>query len=205
MCKLQKELSPVTLTVPTCDSCRVMTCNLVLDPSMCTLFVAWGWVLPNPANWCSRSATVCFTRARDIVFDHKIKFCVNVVRMVWFPCVWLCFICVSFEFTLGSCEFTLLSSTWWIQNGFKLARRENKKSWTHASPNMLERCVNYRSLPSTAVTGRSREAGLSGAEQSAALSHLTAFFWLALYVCWFVIFCRNLYVIFLRKFANVFD
>ena len=46
-----------------------------------------------------------------------------VARMVCFPCVWLCFICVSFEFTLGSCvftfEFMLLSSSWWTQNGFK--------------------------------------------------------------------------------------
>ena len=61
----------------------------------------------NPANWRSRSATVCFTCVRNIFFEHKINFCVEVERMVCFSCVWLCFIYVSFEFTLGSCVFTL--------------------------------------------------------------------------------------------------
>ena len=47
------------------------------------------------------------TCAENIVFQHKTNFCVNVECMVRFPCVWLCFIFVSFEFTLGSCVFTL--------------------------------------------------------------------------------------------------
>ena len=59
-----------------------------------------------PANWRSRSATVSFTCARNIV-QQKIDFYVDVERLVCFPCVWLCFICVSSEFTLGSYVFTL--------------------------------------------------------------------------------------------------
>ena len=43
----------------------------------------------------------------NIVFECKISFCVDVVCMVCFPGVWLCFICVSFEFTLGLCMLTL--------------------------------------------------------------------------------------------------
>ena len=60
-----------------------------------------------PANWRSRSASVCFTFVRNIVFQHKINFCVDVELIVRFTCVWLCVICVSFEFILGSCVFTL--------------------------------------------------------------------------------------------------
>ena len=53
--------------------------------------------------------------------------------MLCFPCVWLCFICVSFKIThinIGFVhlyfEFTLLSNTWWTQKGFKSADREHK-------------------------------------------------------------------------------
>ena len=41
-----------------------------------------------------------FYFAQNIVFKHKINFCVAVESMVYFPCVWLCFIWVSVEFTL---------------------------------------------------------------------------------------------------------
>ena len=41
------------------------------------------------------------------LFDHKINLCVDIVCMVCFPCLWLYFICVSFEFTLGLCVLTL--------------------------------------------------------------------------------------------------
>ena len=37
----------------------------------------------------------------------QIDFCVHVEDMVCFPCSWLCFIYVSFEFILGLCVFTL--------------------------------------------------------------------------------------------------
>ena len=84
---------------------------------------------------------MCFTCARNIVFRHKMTFCIDVERMVCFPCVWLCFICVSFEFTLGkrvfTLESTLLSSTWWTPNGFESAHREHKLSLTHAITNLL--------------------------------------------------------------------
>ena len=52
-----------------------------------------------PANLCSRSVTVCFTCARNIVFRHKINFCADVEHMVCFPRLWVCFICVSFKIT----------------------------------------------------------------------------------------------------------
>ena len=67
----------------------------------------WYLVVIFPANWRSRNVTMCFTCARNIVFEHKINFCFDVVRIVCFPCVWLCFISISFDFTLGSCVFTL--------------------------------------------------------------------------------------------------
>ena len=63
---------------------------------------------PNfPGDWRSRSVTVCFSCARNFVFQHKINFCVDVERMMCFLCVWLYFICVSLEFVLGSCAFPL--------------------------------------------------------------------------------------------------
>ena len=87
--------------------------------------------IPIPANWRSRSVTVCFTWAQKYV-SVKIQLCVGVERMVCFPCVWLCFICVSFKITYINIgfvcfyfEFTLSSGTgtWWIVNGFKSAHR----------------------------------------------------------------------------------
>ena len=60
-----------------------------------------------PTNWRSLSINVRFTCALNtIVFRAQINFSVDVVRMVYFICVWLCFICVTFELTLGSCVFT---------------------------------------------------------------------------------------------------
>ena len=50
------------------------------------------------------AVTVCFICPRNIVFEHKITVCVDFVRMKYFPFVWLCFICASFEFTL---DYTL--------------------------------------------------------------------------------------------------
>ena len=88
----------------------------------------------NPAIWRSWSVTVFFICARNIVFKHKINLCVDVEHTVCVPCVWLWFICVSFKIThinIGSVcayfELTLLSSTWWTQNSFKSAHREDKK------------------------------------------------------------------------------
>ena len=92
-----------------------------------------GFRASNPVMWLSRSVTLRFTCDRNIVFQHKFNFCVDVERMVCFPRVWLCFICVSFKIThinnVFVCvyfEFTLLSSTWWTQNGFKPAHREHQ-------------------------------------------------------------------------------
>ena len=51
--------------------------------------------------------------------------------------LYLCIIWVHIRFMCVYLEFTLLSSTWWTQNGFKSAHREHKKSWTDVSTNLL--------------------------------------------------------------------
>ena len=91
--------------------------------------------------------SLCFTFARDIVFQHKINFCIGVERMACFPYVWLCFISVSFKTTQTNIEimcvyfeFTLLSSTWWNPNGFKSAHSEHGNFphiRIHANTNLL--------------------------------------------------------------------
>ena len=83
-----------------------------------------------PANWRSRSVIGCFTSARNIMLEHKIKLCLHythgmfslclAVFYLWSIGVHIGFVCVYFEFTLSS-------STWWTQNGFKSAHREHKK------------------------------------------------------------------------------
>ena len=87
-----------------------------------------------PSNWCSRSATACFTWARNIVVQHKIIFFVDVERMVYFPCVWLCFICVSFKFTLGSCVFTLCWICVVIEHMLNSKWFQISTSWTQKYP-----------------------------------------------------------------------
>ena len=61
---------------------------------------------------------------------HEAHMCLAVLYLsiIW---VHIGFVSVYFE-------FTLLSSTWWTQNGFKSAHCEHKKSWTHASTNLPE-------------------------------------------------------------------
>ena len=52
--------------------------------------------------------------------------------------LYLCIIWVHIGFACVYFEFTLSSSTWWVQNGLKSAYREHKKrSWTHAGTNFL--------------------------------------------------------------------
>ena len=48
-------------------------------------------------SYLSRSVSVCFTCARNIVFQHKNNFCVDIEHMVCFPYVWLCLFCASFK------------------------------------------------------------------------------------------------------------
>ena len=86
----------------------------------------------NVSIWWRHNAA-CFTCARNIVFQHKINFCVHVERIMCFPCVWLCFICISFKVTniniVFVCVyfgFTLFPSTWWTQSCFKSAHRERE-------------------------------------------------------------------------------
>ena len=56
-------------------------------------------ILAIPAIWRSRSVSMCFTCARNIVIKHTNNFFVDFVHMMCFPCVWPCFICVSSKFT----------------------------------------------------------------------------------------------------------
>ena len=51
---------------------------------------------------------MCFTCARNIVVQHKINFWVDVEHTVCFPCVWLCFISVSFKNTHIDIGFVFL-------------------------------------------------------------------------------------------------
>ena len=93
-------------------------------PGLVDSCVYYAHQTPDPANWRSRRVTVCFTCARNIVSAHKINFCVD-VRMVCFPCVWLCFICVSFEFTLGSCVFNLSLRCYWARGKLKMVSNQH--------------------------------------------------------------------------------
>ena len=69
--------------------------------------------------------------------------------MLCFPWAWLCFICVSFEFTVCSYGFTLCLRCYRSHDELKMVSNQHivntKKFWTHASTNLLgtatlERC-----------------------------------------------------------------
>ena len=95
----------------------------------------------HPANWGSRSVTLCCTYARNFVFQDDLNFYVDVERMVCFPCVWLCFICVSFEFILGPCVFTLRLRCYQSHGELKMVSNQHimntNTSWSDASINLL--------------------------------------------------------------------
>ena len=55
--------------------------------------------LHQPSKLAFSERPVCFTCALSIVFEHKINFCVDIVRVVCFSCVWLSCICLSFMMT----------------------------------------------------------------------------------------------------------
>ena len=123
-------------------------------------WVGWGAGPPNPYPRPSNpltptpcppqpseaftSITARFTCARNIVFEHKINFYVDVVRMMCFPCVRLCFMCIIWihiGFVCVYFKFTMLSGTWWTQNGFKSTHREH----THKNPEhtLAPICCHY--------------------------------------------------------------
>ena len=92
-------------------------------------------------NWRSRRVTVLIC-AWNIVFQHKINFCVDGEGMECFPCVWLCFISVSFKIILASCVFSLSLSCYRAHDELKMVSNDQtvntKISWTHkASTNLL--------------------------------------------------------------------
>ena len=61
----------------------------------------------------------------------------DVIMSMCLAVLYLCIIWVPIGFVCVDFEFTLLSSTWRSQNGFKSAHREHEKSWTHACTNLL--------------------------------------------------------------------
>ena len=93
----------------------------------------------------SRSVIVCFTCVRNIVFEHRINFCVDVMRMVCFPCVFGCAlsvyhlsshwvrVCLLWVYVV--IEYVVNSK--WFQISTSLTT--TKKSWIHASTNLLGR------------------------------------------------------------------
>ena len=48
----------------------------------------------NPLNWSSWSVTVWWTCARNIVFQHKIIFCVDVAHGVFSMCLAVLYLCI---------------------------------------------------------------------------------------------------------------
>ena len=82
-----------------------------------------------------------FYFARNIMFKHKINYCVAVERMVYFPCIWLCFICVSFEFTLGSCVFTLNLRCYRAQCELKIVSNQHIVSTKNPEHTLMIRCL----------------------------------------------------------------
>ena len=115
-------------------------CASLLTQSPCTL----------PAKWRSRKVTVRLTCARNIVFQHKINFCVDVERMVYFQCVWRCSTYVSFKiphidigFVCVYFQFTLLSRKWWSQMVLNQHIVNKKIFWKHASNNLLGWCPGF--------------------------------------------------------------
>ena len=100
----------------------------------------WSSDFISPANWRSRSVTVCFTCARKIVFEHKINLWVDVERMVSFSCVWLCCICLSFEFTLGSCVFTLRLRCYWAHCELKMVSNQHIVNTKHPEHTLAPIC-----------------------------------------------------------------
>ena len=71
-----------------------------------------------PANWRSQIATVCWTCARNIVFQYKINFCVDDRLMVCFPCVWLCIIWVHIMslHCIANSKWFQISTSWTQKN-----------------------------------------------------------------------------------------
>ena len=56
--------------------------------------------LHQPSKLAFSERPVCFTCALSIVFEHKINFCADIVRVVCFSCVWLSCICLSLRSSL---------------------------------------------------------------------------------------------------------
>ena len=70
-------------------------------------------------------ASLCVLLMLEILCSNTKLTCADVVCMVCFRSVWLCFICASFEFTLGSSVFTLSSRYYRAQSKLKMASNQN--------------------------------------------------------------------------------
>ena len=95
----------------------------------CSLYWAINRYRYIPANWRSRSSTVRFTCAWNIVFQHKINVFVDVEHMVCFPS--LATLCLSIIWQIIFCSCALL----WVNvvidvmvksDGFRSAHHEQE-------------------------------------------------------------------------------
>ena len=89
-------------------------------------------LLACPANWRSRSIILCFTCARNIVFQHKINFCVDGECM---PYVSHVFDCALSLYHFRSHKYWVRVCLLWVyvviehmvtQNGFKSSHHEHE-------------------------------------------------------------------------------
>ena len=156
--------SPVTREFPTQ---RPVTRNfnaffdLCLNRRLSKQWLGWWFETQSRPLWRQCYATqqigvhetlLCYIHVRTIVSSTKSTF----VLMLNAWCVFYVFECalsVSFQIThmnIGSLgvyfEFTLLSSAWWTQNGFKSPIVNTKISWPHGSTNLLGRFPHGSSL-----------------------------------------------------------
>ena len=124
-------------TVMTIKSRRVNS-NLMLMEAC-----RWGYeTWPQTQQLGVHEAPLCFTCARNTVFQHKINVCVDIKRMVCFPCLAVCYLCIIYDHIAFGCIYveytgTSLSSTRWTQMVPNQYTVNTKFPWTHASTNLL--------------------------------------------------------------------
>ena len=125
----------------------------------------WGkhpFITSQPIGIGIHKASLCVLLGLEILCSStKLTFCVDVERMVCFPCVWLCFICVAFKIThinIGLCVFTLSLRCYEAHGELKMVSNQHivntKISWTHTSTNLLGywgRMCSKKQLGATAM------------------------------------------------------
>ena len=91
----------------------------------------------NPANWHSRSATVCFACAQNILFQYKINFCGDVER------------------TLCSCEFTLSLSCYQAHGELKMVSNRHIVNTKNSEHTLVSICWEHWELHKISVGNQS--------------------------------------------------